>query len=321
MGLVSRRTFMAGIAAAASASTVRAQAWPAKPIRIVVGFAAGTPPDTFARLYGEFVGKRLGVPVVIENKAGAAGNLATDAVAKSAPDGYTFLYNVANAFTVNPFLYSKLPFNPDKDLVPVATSMSQGLVLVANNQVAANSLGELLQYARQNPGKISYASYGAGSYPHLMMEWVLEETHTQMLHVPYRSTPMNELIGGQVQVMIEPIATAYQFISSGRVKALAYTGAQRHPALPKVQTFGEVVPGVSLTAWHGIWAPARTPQPAIERFNAEMVSAAKDPEIAAKIRALQCEPLAASPAEIARMVQRDAAIFGRIVKAKNIKLD
>jgi tripartite-type tricarboxylate transporter receptor subunit TctC len=296
-------------------------AWPNKPIKIVVGFAAGSPPDTFARMYGDVLSKKMGVPVIVDNKPGAAGNLASDYVAKAAPDGYTFLYTVANAFTVNPYVYSKLPFDPKKDLVPVATSMSQGLVLVANNNVPAKGLKELLAMAAAQPGKHSYASYGSGSYSHLLMEWVLDETKTKMLHVPYRATPMNELMGGQVDVHIEPIATAYPFISSGRVKALAYTGANRHPALPDVPTFAESVPGVSLTAWHGIWAPAKTAAGIVGRFNAEMVKASQDPQIQKNIRALNCEPLGASPAQMQAMLDRDAAIFSRIVKSKNIQLD
>ncbi|MGH8760151.1 MAG: Bug family tripartite tricarboxylate transporter substrate binding protein, partial [Burkholderiales bacterium] len=292
------------------------------PIKIVVGFAAGTPPDTFARIYGEFLAKRLGVAVVIDSKPGASGNLATDAVAKAPADGYTFLYNLSTAFTVNPYIYTKLPYDPAKDLVPVATTMRQGLVLVASPaRVPAKTLKELLATAKAQPGALSYGSYGSGSPSHLVMEWLKEETKTDILHVAYRASPLNELVGGQIEMMMEPVASAHPFITTGRVKAIAYSGSTRHPAMPDVPTISETAPGVSIMSWHGIWAPAATPAAIVERFNAEMVNASRDPEVQQRIKALNCEPLGVTPAEMAAMVKRDADIFSRIVKAKNIRLD
>lgn len=323
----SKRKLMQGVAGAlmlASVGLASAQpaAWPSKPIRIVVGFAPGTPPDIFARLYGDFVAKRLGVSVVIDNKPGAGGNLATDIVAKAPADGYTFLYALSTAFTVNPFIYSKLPYDSGKDLVPVATTMRQGLVLVANPaKVPAKNLKELLTTVSAKPGAMSYGSYGAGSPSHLIMEWLKDETKTDIVHIAYRSSPVNELVGGQIEMMMEPIATAIPFITSGRIKALAYSGSARHPALPDVPTVSETVPGMNVMSWHGIWAATATPAAIVERFNAEMVNASRDPEVQQRIKALNCEPLGVSPTEMAAMVQRDADIFNRIVKAKNIRLD
>jgi tripartite-type tricarboxylate transporter receptor subunit TctC len=203
--------------------------WPTKLIKVVVGFAAGTPPDLFARIYGEYASKRLGVPVVIEAKPGSAGNLATEAVAKSPADGYTVLYNVSTGFTINPYIYGKLPFDPVKDLVPVATTMRQGLVLISGPKLKAGSLREVLDLAKKQPGSLTHASYGAGTPSHLIMEWLKDETKTDMLHVPYRGTPINELMGGQVDMLLEPMATAHPVIVAGRVKALAYSGEKRHP--------------------------------------------------------------------------------------------
>ena len=306
----------------AGVTAAQPAAWPSKPIKIVVGFAAGTPPDTFARIYGEYLAKRLGVAVVIDSKPGASGNLATDAVAKAPADGYTFLYNLSTAFTVNPYIYSKLPYDPGKDLVPVATTMRQGLVLVASpTKMPATTLKEMLATATAKPGVMSYGSYGAGSPSHLIMEWLKDETKTDILHVPYRASPLNELVGGQIEIMMEPMAAAYPFITSGRVKALAYSGPSRHPALPDVPTISETVPGMSVMSWHGIWAPTATPAAIVARFNAEMVNASRDPEVQQRIKALNCEPLGVSPTEMAAMVKRDADIFSRIVKAKNIRLD
>lgn len=307
--------WVCGLAGAQSAD------WPARPIKIVVGFAAGTPPDIFARLYGEYATRKLGVPVVIDNKPGAAGNLASDTVAKSVPDGYTFLYNLSTAFTINPYIYSKLPFDPEKDLVPVATTMRQGLVLIAKPNLPARSVKELVAAAKAKPNTLSHASYGAGSPSHLIVEWLKDETGADMVHVPYRASPIADLVGGQIDTVMEPIATAYPLISSGRVKALAYSGPARFPALPDVPTLSEVVPSLSMMSWHGIWAPAATPAAVVNRFNNLLVEASKDADVQKRIRELNSEPLGLTRSEMAALVRRDADIYRRIVKAKNIRVD
>jgi tripartite-type tricarboxylate transporter receptor subunit TctC len=313
------------LGAAMAVSTLWAQAqtadWPTKPVKIVVGFAAGTPPDIFARMYGDYASRKLGVSVVVDNRPGSAGNLASDFVAKSPADGYTVLYNVSTAFTINPYIYSKLPFDPDKDLVPVATTMRQGLVLIAKPNFPAKNLKELVQAAKAKPGTISHASYGAGSPSHLIAEWFKDETQTEMLHVPYRASPIADLVGGQVDTLMEPIATGYQLITSGRAQAIAYSGPTRHPALPDVPTFSESVPGLSMMSWHGIWAPAATPAAIVTRLNAVLVEASRDPELSKKIRDLNSEPLGLTRAEMSAMVKRDADIYSRIVKAKNIRVE
>lgn len=295
--------------------------WPNKPVKLVVGFAAGSPPDVFARIYGEYATRKLGVPVVIDNKPGAAGNLATDTVAKSQADGYTLLYNVSTAFTINPYIYGKLPFNPEKDLVPVATTMRQGLVLIAAPKFPAKTLKDLLAAATSRPNSLSHASYGAGSPSHLLLEWLKDETRTDMLHVAYRASPVSDLIGGQIDMVVEPVASAFPLISGGRVKALAYSGTGRHPSLPDVPTFSETVPGLSMMSWHGIWAPAATPEVVVARLNALLVSASQDPEVQRRIKELNCEPLGLSRSEMTAMVRRDAEVYSRIVKAKNIRVD
>jgi tripartite-type tricarboxylate transporter receptor subunit TctC len=310
--------FMAFLAGLSSAQTAP---WPNRPIKIVVGFAAGTPPDIFARLYGEYASKKLGVPVVIDNKPGAAGNLATDAVAKAPADGYTLLYNLSTAFTINPFIYSKLPFDPQKDLVPVATTMRQGLVLIAKPSLPAKSAKELVSAAKAKPSTISHASYGAGSPSHLIVEWLKEETGIDMVHVPYRSSPLPDLMGGQIDTVMEPIATAFPLIKEGKAQALAYSGATRFVNLPDVPTLSETVPGLTMMSWHGIWAASATPSAVLDRVNAVFLEGSKDIDVQKKIRDLNTEPLGATRAEMASMVRRDAEIYGRIVKAKNIKID
>ncbi|MEJ8826517.1 tripartite tricarboxylate transporter substrate binding protein [Variovorax humicola] len=322
---IARRQLIAAAALALTSAGVWAQSpqadWPTKPIRIVVGFAAGTPPDVFARIYGEYAAKTLGVAVVIDNRPGSAGNLATDAVAKSPADGYTVLYNVSTAFTINPYIYAKLPFDPQKDLVPVATTMRQGLVLISGPKLEAGSVKDVVAMARSKPDTLSHASYGAGSPSHLVMEWLKDETRTSMLHVPYRASPISELIGGQVDMVLEPMATAYPLITGGRVKALAYSGPQRHPAIPNVPTFAESTPGLSMTSWHGIWAPAATPAPVVDRLHATLRAASQDADVQRRIKELNCEPLGLERSEMAQLVARDSDIYGRIVKAKNIRVD
>lgn len=312
---------MAALAGLSSAQGTTGSDWPNRPIKIVVGFAAGTPPDIFARLYGDYASKKLGVPVLIDNKPGAAGNLATDTVAKAPADGYTFLYNLSTAFTINPFIYSKLPFDPQKDLVPVATTMRQGLVLIAKPGLAAKSAKDLVAAAKAKPGTISHASYGAGSPSHLIVEWLKDETGTDMVHVPYRTSPVPDVMGGQVDTVMEPIATAFPLISGGKVQALAYSGPARFAALPEVPTLSELVPGLTMMSWHGIWAAAATPPAIVDRVNAVFVEGSRDAEVQKKIRDLNSEPLGVSRAEMASMVRRDADIYGRIVKAKNIRVD
>jgi len=298
-----------------------AQAWPTRPIRIVVGFAAGTPPDVFARIYGEHASRTLGVPVVIENMPGAAGNLASAAGARSAPDGYTVLYNVSSAFTINPFVYANLPFDPARDLTPVATTLRLGLVLISNPAFQARSVPEVVTLARQRPGTVSYGSYGVGAPTHLIMELFKDRTGIEMLHVPYRTTPIPDLIGGQLNLALEPVPTAIPLITGGRVRALAYSGAQRHPTMPDVPTFAETVPGLSMTSWHGIWAPAATPPAVLDRLHTTLIAASRDAEVQRRIRELNIEPLGVSRAEMGEMIRRDASLFSAIVNRRNIRVD
>jgi tripartite-type tricarboxylate transporter receptor subunit TctC len=295
--------------------------WPTKPIRLVVGFPPGTAPDIFARMYGDYVSKRLNTPIIIDNKPGAATNLATDLVAKAPGDGYTFLYALSTAFTLNPYLYTKLPYNPDKDLIPVATTMRQGLVLMAPNKFAPNTPKELVDAAKAKPGTISHGSYGAGSPSHLIVEWFKEESKIDMTHVPYRTNPMSDLIGGQIDTLMEPIATGVPMITSGRAKAIAYSGATRHPSLPNVPTLAESIPNLTVMSWHGIWAPASMPANIVTRFHNAMLEASRDPSILAKIKELNVEPLGLSRDEMASLVRKDATVFSRIAKAQNITLD
>jgi tripartite-type tricarboxylate transporter receptor subunit TctC len=263
----------------------------------------------------------VGQQVVIDNRPGAAGNLAADAVAKSAADGYTLLYNLSTGVTINPFIYRNLPFDPARDLVPVATTIRQGLVLIARNGLPAITLRDLVALARARPDSITHGSYGAGTPSHLIMEWFKDQAGLQMVHVPYRTTPMTDVIGGQIDTSLSPIATAFPMIAAGRVRALAYSGPARNQNLPDVPTLAEAAPGVSMMSWHGFWAPAGASTALLERFNALFLDANRDPDLTRRIRDLNAEPIGVSRSEMAGMIQRDAEIYGRIVQARNIRLD
>lgn len=315
------RTIVATAAVLVSVTSVHAQAWPNKPIRLVVAYGAGSPPDSIARIYAEPLSKELGQVVVIDNKPGASGNLASAEVARAQGDGYTFLYNVASAFTINPFVYNHMGFDPAKDLEPVATTMIQGYAVVANTNFKVNTFADLLKEAKANPDKYSYGSWGVGSFSHVFMELVLGKSNGKMLHVPYRTAPLNEILGGQVDVLVEPMASASQFIAAGRVKVLAYTGDKRHPSMPNVPTVTETLAGDTLYSWHGVWAPASTPKAIQNRLNAAMNKVAKDPAVIAKIKGLNVDQLTATPDEMKKMITKESAVFGPLLKQLNIKLD
>ncbi|MBS0339151.1 MAG: tripartite tricarboxylate transporter substrate binding protein [Proteobacteria bacterium] len=295
--------------------------WPDRPIRVVLGGSAGGPPDAFARIYAEQLSQTLGVPIVVENRTGATGNIAQDAVAKAASDGNTLLYAIANSFTTHPYLFAKLPFNSDRDFAPIAPVVSQGLFLVVNNDFPAKNLAELIALVRAKPDTVAYASYGQGGFPHLFMEMLIDSEKLRMTHVPYRTSAIPDVIGNQVPMVIEPAASAIPMIKAGKVRAIAFTPEKRHPALPDVPTFSETHQGLALTAWHGFWAPTGTPANVIARLNRELTAASHRPDVQKRIRDLYCEPMEGTPEAMAAMVRRDQATWSAVIKSRNIKLD
>jgi tripartite-type tricarboxylate transporter receptor subunit TctC len=316
------RLAVGAILAVAAAGALAQQAWPAKPIKLVVGLPAGLAIDVIARVYAEKLSRTLGQPVVVENRPGAAGTIAQDGVAKAPADGYTLLYAISNSFVTNPYVYSKLPFDVDKDFTPVSMTALAGLYVVVNKDFPARNMGELIQLVRANPGKYSYASYGIGGFPHLMMELIVDEEKLNMVHVPYRGGALTDVVGGAIPMVIEPPNTAIPFIRDGRVKALAYLGTKRHPATPDVPMLGESVPGTKdIIGFHGIWAPAGTPRDIVARLNQEIVKASRDPEVQDKVRSAFAETTSSTPEELAAQVKRDQARWSALIKAKNIKAE
>jgi tripartite-type tricarboxylate transporter receptor subunit TctC len=296
-----------------------AQSYPNKPIRIVVPFAAGGAVDTLARLIGSKLSEQLGQPVVIENRAGAGGNLAPDTVSKAAPDGYTILLTT-NGLAISPALYRTLPFDVHKDFIPVTQVVASQLVFAAHPKLAANSISELIALAKTKPGGLDYGSTGIGNPLHLTMEMLKSATGISIQPVPYRGdAPLNAaLIAGEIQVAVVPMATLLPHIENGLLKALATGGAKRSPALPNVATVGETIPGFESTSWQGLFVPANTPRDVVMTIQRETAKALKLPDVIARLKTGGNEGVGSTPEEFAAVFQADVAKFAKIVKDANI---
>ena len=314
-------TLLPGGPARAQTAQPAPAAWPGAPIRIVTPTPVGVGADAFARLYAEQLGKELKTPVFVENRPGAAGTLGTDLVAKAAPNGLTLLLSTSLPFTTAPSLFSKLPYSAQKDFVPVAQLYRGGSFVVASTAFAGSSLKELVAYARQHPGELNYASYGPGSTAHLGIELLQDAAGIQMTHIPYKQSAMPDLIGGQVMLGWEPPVSALPNIRSGKVKALAFTGDRRSPALPEVPTLSEAYPGLEVFTWIGVWAPAGTSEAVVKRLHAAFTGITRSPELMKALADAGAEPMNATPAQMAAAIEREAQTMGRLIKAKNITLN
>jgi tripartite-type tricarboxylate transporter receptor subunit TctC len=312
-----RRKFLhlaAGAAALpALPRTADAQAYPAQPVRIIVGFAAGSGSDILARLMAQWLSERLGQPFVIENRAGAGGNVGTEAVVKAPPDGYTLL-KVVPANTVNDTLYDKLPFNFIRDIAPVAGMVRVPYVLVVNQSVPVATVPEFIAYAKANPGKLNFASAGVGTGIHMSGELFKIMAGVNMVHVPYRGAgnAMTDLIGGQVQLMFDTTQASIPHIKAGKV---------RSELLPELPTIGDFVPGYEASGSFGFGAPRTTPAEIVDKLNREINAVLADPKAKARIAELGGEPLAGPPAAYGRMLAEEAEKWGKVVRAANIKVE
>ena len=321
----SRRRFidltMGALALPAVPRMAHAESYPARPVRIMLGFPPGTTPDIAARLVGLRLSERLGQQFIVENRIGAGGNIATELVAKAAPDGYTLLLvTLANA--VNATLYDSLNFNFLRDIAPVGSIIRTPLVMEVNPAVPAKSVAEFIAYVKANPGKINMASAGNGTPQHLAGELFMMMTGTDMVHVPNRTAnAMADVMGGQVQVVFNPISTSLPFVREGKLRALAVTSAERVRILPDIPTVAESVPGYEASSWYGIGAPRKTPAAIVERLNSEIGGALADAEIAARFADLGAEPMSMSPAEFVKFLVDETQKWGKVVKTANIKID
>ena len=324
MKLPHRRQFLhlaAGAAALPAMLRVAgAQTYPSRPVRIVVGYPPGGPTDIAARLIGQWLSERLGQPFVIENRPGAANNIATEAVVRAPPDGYTLLAAVSTN-TVNPALYPNLNFNFIRDIAMVAGIERNPLVLEVNPAIPVASVPELIAYAKANPGKISLASFGSGTISHVAGILFKMAAGIEMVHVPYRgAAPMvTDLLGGQVQSAVDALPTSIEYIRAGKLRALAVTTATRSPALPDIPTLGDFQPGFEATAWIGIGAPKNTPLEIIDKLNNEVNAGLADPKIAAQIADLAATVFTGSPAELDKLVVEQTEKWGKVIRAANIK--
>ena len=300
----------------------RADAYPARPVRLIVGFAAGGAADIVARLMGQWLSERLRQSFIVENRPGAGSNTAAAAVVKAPPDGYTLLHlTVSNA--INATLYQNLDFDILRDIAPVGSIYGSPGVMVVNPAVPAGTVAEFIAYAKAHPGQINMASAGNGSPQHLYGELFKAMTGVELVHVPYRSYPtaLADLIGGRVQVMFDALASSIEHIKAGRLRALGLTTATRSPALPDLPTVGEFVPGYAASGWQGIGAPRDTPAAIIEVLNAAIAAGLADPQMKARIAQLGGVALPGSPADFARLVAEDTGRWGQVIKAAHIKLD
>jgi tripartite-type tricarboxylate transporter receptor subunit TctC len=321
-----RRTFLhlaAGTVALPAVSRIAcAQAYPTRPVRIIVGFAAGGVTDLVARLIGQRLSDRLGQQFFVENRPGAGTNIATEAVANAPPDGYTFLL-ATSANAINATLYEKLNFNFIHDIAPVASIVDAPLVMEVSLSFPAKTVPEFIAYAKANPGKINYASGGIGSPPHATAELFKMMAGVNMTHVPYRGSPpaLTDMIGGQVQVMFDPTTSSLEYIKAGKVRALAVTTATRSEALPDLPTVGDFLPGFEATALQGLCAPKNTPAAIIDKLNREVNAALADQKIKAQLEDLGLRVLSGSPADYAKLVAEDTEKWAKVVKFAGIKAD
>jgi tripartite-type tricarboxylate transporter receptor subunit TctC len=319
-----RRRFLrmaAGAAALPAASRIAAaQAYPTRPVRIVVGFTAGGSTDIGARLIGQWLQERLGQSFVIENRPGAGTNIATESVVRAAADGYTRLM-IGPSSAVNATLYDKLNFVFLRDIAPVASMIRQPQVLLANPSLAAKSVPELITYAKANPGRITMASAGIGSTGHLVGEFFKMTAGVDFVHVPYRGAgpALTDLLGGQVLMSFAGISGSIEYVRSGKLRALAITTAARSEALPDVPTVSEFLPGFEAGDWLGVGAPRNTPAEIIERLNKEITAGVADPKIKARFADLGGTPLALAPAEFGKLLADETQKWAKVIRAANIK--
>lgn len=306
-----------------AAARAQAPAWPSRPVRFIVPYSPGGPTDIMGRIVAQAVQGPLGQPFVVENRAGASGIIGSEAVARAAPDGATFLVN-ASAHAIVPHLVRQMPFDVINDFAPVTNIAAVPLMVVVNPSLPVRSIAELVAYAKANPGRIAYASSSQGGAPHLAAELFKLMAGVDMTHVPYRGSgpAVQDMIAGTVQVMIDSMPSSAGAVRDGRLRGLAVTTRERVPAFPDLPTVAEAgVPGYEIATWYGIWAPRGTPQAIVERLQQATAAAVATPEMRARLDALGAQPVADSPADFARFVGTEYERWGRLVRDANIRMD
>ena len=316
------RLAMGAAALPAASPAVWAQGYPARPVRIVIGFPAGSGVDVVARVMAPPLSERLGQPLVVENRPGAASNLATEGVVRAPSDGYTLLW-VGPPVAINATLYDKLNFVFLRDIAPIGGVNREPNVMLVNPSFPARTIPEFIAYAKANPGKISMASVGNGSVSHMAGELFKMMTGIDMVHVPYRGGPpaVTDLIGGRVQVLFLTTSAAMAYIKSGQVRVLGVGTEARSPALPDIPTVAEFVPGFEASNFYGIGAPRQTPVEIIDRLNKELNATLADPNMIARLAELGATPMPSSPADFGKLVADETEKWAKVIRAGNIKPD
>ena len=320
---IPRRKFLQfGAGVAAVPITTRfawAQDYPTRPIRLIIGFPPGYATDIVARLIAQALSEQLGRQVAVENRLGAATNIAAEEVIKSAPDGYTLLgMTVTNI--VNATLYRDLKFNITRDIAPVVATFTSPNVLVVTPSLPAKTLPEFIAYAKANPGKINYASAGFGTAPNVNAELFKMMTGVNLVHIPYSGSFLPDLLSGQVQVAFPPIPLAIANIRNGKLRALAVTNATRSDALPGIPAVAEFVPGFEASIWHGIWAPKQTPAQIVDKLNSQINLVLADPKVKERFANLGGAALGGSPADFAKLITSEIEKWGKVIRTADIKL-
>ncbi len=318
------RAIIGALAVVASlAAPANAQEWPTKQVNFIVPFSAGGTTDLFGRLLAQHLHQKFGQPFIVENRAGAGGNLGAGAVAKATPDGYTFLVGTVSTHAINPFLYSKLPYDTVKDFQPVSLIARLPNILVVHPSLPVNNVAELIAHLKANPDKLSYGSSGAGTSIHLAAELFKIKTGTTMTHVPFRSSGdiMNNLTGGHINLAFDNITLAWPQVKAGRLRALAVSSTERSAIAPDVPTVADTIPGFDATSWHGVFAPAGTPKPIVDKMAAEMKRILELLEVKDKLFELGAVASPMTPADFAKFIDGERAKWQDVVKASGARID
>jgi len=315
---------IACILAALAAFQAHPQDYPAKPIRIVVPFSPGGVADNSARVVADSLGARLGRPILVENRPGASGNIGTQAVAQASPDGYTLLLGFDGTMVINPHVFPKIPFDTLKDFAPVTKLGDATLILVAHPSVPARNLAEFIAHAKARAGSFAYGTSGTGGTPHLAGELLKLRTGIALEHVPYKGggQAITDAVGGQIPLVFTAIATAQQYVRAGRLVGLGVPGARRSAALPEVPTFVESgLPGFDVSSWTGVFAPAGTPRPVIDKLQRELAAVLRTAFVRERYAVLGIEPVGNSSQEFGDQVRADLARWEKVVRAANVRLE
>ena len=324
--MTARQAWQCTLAAALAAlchGAAQAQAFPAKPIRIIVPYAAGGPSDTLSRTTGSAVAENIGQPVLVENRPGGSSIIGMQACAKAAPDGYTICQTVADSLSYNPHVFKSLPYDADKDFEPVINLVRSNSMLIAKGNAPFGSYKEMIAWAKDNPGRLTYASQGSGSTSHLSAEMFRGMAGLQVLHVPYKGTApaLTDLLAGQVNIMFDNLGVSLQHVRSGKLKLLAVGTEKRMASLPNVPTMGETLPGFVSIAWFGVVGPPKMSAAIAATVSAGIADALKLPDVGRRMVELSAEPMGLTPQETAAFMRQDAERWRTVIRSQGVKLD